>query len=179
STPDPELSPPSPFCAEHQPKPTIDREPKLKAINEPSPHGATEKRIAAEGELQPATTPASRDKAEASEIAKRSSTHCTVAEGELLMDLGIRTVEKDLIDSSAPEFSPERAPVSPSSPERAHASKPSPERDSVPKSGQAHKCPPTRSCLLVCCRDCQSPSASWLLVTLAYWLSSGSSTTCS
>ncbi|KAL0179982.1 hypothetical protein M9458_025424, partial [Cirrhinus mrigala] len=97
STPNPEPSPPSPCCAEQKPKPTDDGEPEPAMTGEPLQQGATELRITAEPELrvtsdqvqEPATTPATREKAVASEIAERSSAHCTMAEGELLMDLGL------------------------------------------------------------------------------------------
>ncbi len=65
-----------------------------------------------------------------SESTERSSTPYTVAEGELIMDLGQCNSEGEraLVPESSPErapvpeFSPERAPVHPSSPERAPVS---------------------------------------------------------
>ncbi len=45
------LSSPSPRSVERMPKPTADGEQELAATDEPSPHGATELRIAAESEL--------------------------------------------------------------------------------------------------------------------------------
>ncbi|KTG45652.1 hypothetical protein cypCar_00000553 [Cyprinus carpio] len=75
STPDPELSQPSPCCAELKPEPTDDREPVPTTTNEPSLQGATELRITAELELlimsvqvrKPATMPATRENAMDSE----------------------------------------------------------------------------------------------------------------
>ncbi|KAL0170475.1 hypothetical protein M9458_035071, partial [Cirrhinus mrigala] len=88
ATLDPEPSPPSPRCAEQHPEPTVDREPELVATDEPLPHGATEQQIATEPELQVtsvqvrvlATTPATRENAMDSEIAKWNSAHCNMAE---------------------------------------------------------------------------------------------------
>ncbi len=48
----------------------------------------------------PATMPATREKAVASEIVERSSDNCTRAEGELLMDLGEWKAEGDLMETS-------------------------------------------------------------------------------
>ncbi len=147
STPDPEPSPPSPSCAEQKPEPTDDGEPEPAATDEPSHLGATELRIAAEPELrvtsdrvrEPATTPAMREKAMASEIAERSSTHCTLAEGELLMDLGEWKAEGYLIYLYA-DLPPLLPPLSealchscpPSSPERALVPTSGPGRPQIP-----------------------------------------------
>ncbi|KAL0159454.1 hypothetical protein M9458_043179, partial [Cirrhinus mrigala] len=67
------------------------------ATDEPLQLGETELMITMRPELRViadqvrelATTPATREKAVASEIMERSSTHCTMAEGELLVDLGL------------------------------------------------------------------------------------------
>ncbi len=107
--------------------------------DKPLPRSATELRIATEPEPhgssdqvgEPATTPATREKAVDSDNAERSSAPCTVAEGELIMDLGLCNSEGER--APVPEFSPERAPVPPASPERASVSTSCSEKDCVPE----------------------------------------------
>ncbi|KAL1278541.1 hypothetical protein QQF64_025214 [Cirrhinus molitorella] len=130
ATPDPEPSPPSPRCVEPQPEPTADGEPEPKATDEPSPRSATELRIASEPEpkesdqvREPATEHATVENASDSESAEWSSAHCTMAEGELIIHLGLLEMEKeDLIDwetelelDPAPLLPPS-SPLVPSSP---------------------------------------------------------------
>ncbi len=105
STPDPEPSPPSPRGAEHQPDPTGDGEPFPAAINEPAQSRATERKIAPEVEpnpsdqvREPATVPTTREPAVDGVSAEWSSAPCTVAEGELILHLGLLDMEGDLID---------------------------------------------------------------------------------
>ncbi len=105
STPDPEPSPPSPRGAEHQPEPTGDGEPFPAAINEPAQSRATERKIAPEVEpnpsdqvREPATVPTTREPAVDGVSAEWSSAPCTVAEGELILHLGLLDMEGDLID---------------------------------------------------------------------------------
>ncbi len=164
STLDPEPSPPSPHCAELKPESTVDGETAV--TDEPSPHGATELRIAAEPELfmtsdqvrEPATTPAKTEKAMDRETAERSSAHCTMGEGELIVDLEPWNSEGEIVDlyadlppllppssepsvssvpkscterASVPEFSSERAPVLELGPERAPVPEFGPERAAV------------------------------------------------
>ncbi|KAI2646234.1 Sulfur carrier protein FdhD [Labeo rohita] len=101
ATPDLAPSSPSPCCVERMLKPTIDGEHKLTNVDEPLVHGATEQQIFVELEQRmtsvqvcdPATTPTTREKAEASAITERSSTHCNIAEGELVVDLGLFEAE--------------------------------------------------------------------------------------
>ncbi|KAI2644088.1 Opioid growth factor receptor [Labeo rohita] len=69
-TPDPESSQPSPRFAEHEPEPTVDGEP------EPSP--------------------ATVDIPDGREGAEDSTAHCTTAEGEQRLDLGLIVLEQDL-----------------------------------------------------------------------------------
>ncbi len=115
-----------------KPEPTDDREHEPTATDEPSPRSATELRIATEPESlgssdqvrEPATTPATREKAMDSESAEKSSAPSTVAEGELIMDLGLCNAKGERAPvlefsperATVPEFIPERAPVPPSSP---------------------------------------------------------------
>ncbi len=138
----------SPCCAE----------PKPAATDEPQ-HGATVLRITVEPELlitsdqvrEPATTPATRERAVESESAERSSAHCAMAEGDLNANLGLLDSEGGVLDVYVdlppllpPSSEPSVTPVSPSSPERdsvpklrqgrAPVSPSSPERDSVPES---------------------------------------------
>ncbi|XP_016102610.1 interleukin-1 receptor accessory protein-like 1-B [Sinocyclocheilus grahami] len=138
STLDPEPNQPSPCCAELKPTPTIDGEPETAATDKPLLHGVKELRIAAEPKLfitsvqvrEPAPTPAMREKAVASE---------TMAEDELLGDLGKWKAEGDLIDWYAdlppllPLSSQRVLPVPEISPERAPVSTSGSERDSVPE----------------------------------------------
>ncbi len=86
-----------PRCAEHKPEPNVDGEPEPKPVttDKPSPRSATELRITTEPEplwssdqvQEPATMPATKEKAVDSESTERSSAPCTVAEGDLIMDL--------------------------------------------------------------------------------------------
>ncbi len=105
STPDPEPSPPSPRGKEHQPEPTDDGEPFPAAICEPALSRATERMIVPEVEpnpsdqvREPATVPITREQAVDGVSAEWSSAPCTAAEGELLIDLGLLDMERDLID---------------------------------------------------------------------------------
>ncbi len=173
STPDPEPSPPSPRGKEHQPEPTDDGEPFPTAICEPALSRATERMISpvepnpSDQVREPATMPTTREQAVDGVSAEWSSAPCTVAEGELIVHLGLLDMEGDLIDWSA-ELEIELPPLlSPSSPLVPASSAP-PERSPVP----ALQCPlpesilqstlqcpllensrpPIRSCLLHCCR---------------------------
>ncbi|KAI2650572.1 Filamentous hemagglutinin [Labeo rohita] len=76
-TPDPESNQPSPRFMEHEPEPTVDGEP------EPSVR-----------EL--ATEPATVDVPDGREGAEDSTAHCTTAEGEQRLDLGLIVLEQDL-----------------------------------------------------------------------------------
>ncbi len=149
STPDPEPSPPSPRGAEHQPEPTDDGEPFPAAICEPARSRATERMIATEVEpnpsdqvREPATMPTTREPAVDGVSAEWSSAPCTVAEGELIVHLGLLDVEGDLIDWSA-ELEIELPPLlSPSSPLVPASSAP-PERSPVPiPRKHSPECPP-------------------------------------
>ncbi len=109
---------------------------------------------------EPATTPATREQAVDSESAERRGAPCTVAEGELNLDLGLLDLEGEAVDvdadlppllphcsepsvtpaspscperDSVPKISPERAPGPEFSPERAPVSLSIPERASVPE----------------------------------------------
>ncbi len=172
STPDPEPSPSSPRCAEPKPEPTDDGEPKPAATDEPSPHGATVLRIAAEQELlmtsdqvqEPATTPATRERAVDSESVERSwgwafwgtgtvecrrvsrlGLVCWLAPsppsfvGALCQSCFPVQPWKRLFPSQKMALAPaqrwERAPVPEFSPERAPVPEFGPERASVPKVG--------------------------------------------
>ncbi len=160
STPDPEPSPPSPRCAEPMPEPTNDGEPEPTATDKPSPHGATVLRITAEPELlimsdqvrEQATTPTMREKAVDSKSVERSSAPCTVAEGELNVDLGLLDFKGEFMDVYAdlppllpPSPEPSVSPVPTSSPERASVPKIGPERASVPEIS-TEKAPVSPSC---------------------------------
>ncbi len=137
ATPDPVPSPPSPHSTERMPEHTADRELEPTTTDEPSPHGATELRIAAEPELlmtsvkvcEPATTPATREKAADGVSVDRSSTPCTVAEGELCMARWLCHTEEER--APVPELNPERAPIP----------------EFRPESPEAHKCPPSHPLL--------------------------------
>ncbi len=116
STSDPVPSPPSPRCAERMPEPTTDLEPEPSVNDEQSLHGATEPRTAEQELLmtsvkvrEPATTSASRERAMDGVSAERSSTPCTVAEGELRMACGLCHSKEER--APFPEFSPRRTPV--------------------------------------------------------------------
>ncbi|KAL0164161.1 hypothetical protein M9458_039914, partial [Cirrhinus mrigala] len=93
----------------HMPEPTVDGEPELAAVDEPSPHGTTEQQITAELELHMTSVqmcePPTRENAEASGIAKRSSAHCNLAEGELVEDLGLLEAEEDSASACQPSSS--------------------------------------------------------------------------
>ncbi|KAI2649219.1 Filamentous hemagglutinin [Labeo rohita] len=131
--PNPVPSLPSPCGAEHQPEPSDDREPEHTMIDEPLLYGATEPRIVMEPELRvpsdlvqkPAATSTMRENTVYSDIMERSSTHCNMAEGEIIMDLGIRKAGEDLIawDADLPPLLPTSehsvTPIPTSSPERA------------------------------------------------------------
>ncbi len=76
-------------------------------------------------EQELATMPATREQAMDSEIAERSSAHCTTAEGELILDLGLCNSEGGFKDLYAalppllpPSSEPSVSPVSLSSPVR-------------------------------------------------------------
>ncbi|KAI2667193.1 Eukaryotic translation elongation factor 2 [Labeo rohita] len=91
--------------ADHEPKPTVDGEPEPSVTDEPSPSGATELRIAQEPEpilseqvQEPATSQATVRITEDRKRAMESPTHCTAAEGELKLDLGLLDLEQDLTD---------------------------------------------------------------------------------
>ncbi|KAL0159339.1 hypothetical protein M9458_043064, partial [Cirrhinus mrigala] len=72
----PAPSPPSPYCMECMPEPTTDGEPEPTVTDKPLPHRATEPQNVCE----PATTPTTREKAVASDIAEGSFAHCNMAE---------------------------------------------------------------------------------------------------
>ncbi len=104
--------------------------------------------------------PATRKRAVDSESTERSSTLCTMTEGELLHHgwgwaplLPLRRSPLSVLSprqaperaaiprsgpgrATGPESNPRGAPISPSSPERAPVSPSSTERDSVPESSQ-------------------------------------------
>ncbi len=143
ATPDPVPSPPSPRCAECEPELTANGEPEHVTTDKPSLRSATELRIATEPEphgssdqvREPATTPATREKATDSVSAERSSAPCTAAEGELSMARQLCHTEDERVP--VPELSPEWAPIPELSPEK------SPVPDFRPESPEAHKFPPS------------------------------------
>ncbi len=155
STPDPEPSPPSPCGKEHQPEPTDDGEPFPAAICEPALSRATERMIVPEVEpnpsdqvREPATVPITREQAVDGVSAEWSSAHCTAAEGELLIDLGLLDMERVLIDWDAaleielpPLLSPS-SPLVPSSPPSSLIPLSSPEGASDSPVPTPRKCPP-------------------------------------
>ncbi|KAI2665042.1 hypothetical protein H4Q32_003383 [Labeo rohita] len=101
-TPDSESSQPSPRFAEHESEPTVDGEPEP-SVTESSPCGATGLRIAQEPEpllsdqvRESATEPATVDVPDGREGAEDSTAHCTTAEGEQRLDLGLIVLEQDL-----------------------------------------------------------------------------------
>ncbi len=155
STPDPEPSPPSPRGKEHQPEPTDDGEPFPAAICEPALSRATERMIVPEVEpnpsdqvREPATVPITREQAVDGVSAEWSSAPCTAAEGELLIDLGLLDMERDLIDWDAaleielpPLLSPS-SPLVPSSPPSFLIPLSSPEGASDSPVPAPRKCPP-------------------------------------
>ncbi len=124
--PDPVPSPPSPYCAEH--KPTAQDCDRAE-----DRHGTRTSQIVKDQVRVPATTPAMREKAADSESAERSSSPCTVADGELIMYLGRCISEGER--APFPESGPEKAPVFTSSSERA------PVPPSSPESPETHQCP--------------------------------------
>ncbi|KAL0199837.1 hypothetical protein M9458_003024, partial [Cirrhinus mrigala] len=111
--------------------------------------GATELRIAAEPELRKTLDqvrePAMKEEAMASVITERRGVHCTLGEGELLVDLGLWEAESlfnvDLYADLPPLLPPSSEPsitlVPKSILERAPVPKGSPE------SPEAHKCLPS------------------------------------
>ncbi len=193
----PEPSPPSPRCEERKPEPTEDGEPVPAAIDEPAQCWATERRIAPKVQpnpfdqvREPAATPIAREKAADAVSAERSSAPCTVAEGELMMDLGRGEADKDLIDweadllpllppsseplvthvpmsspvwAAVPTSCPERAPVPLSSPEGA------PDPEFSPENPEAHKCPPSHPLLPPPPLSSVSPSARPQLTISTVW----------
>ncbi len=120
STPGPEPSPPSPRGMEHQPE-QLSRFPA--AIREMSQSRATEQRIALEVEhnpsdqvREPATVPTTREQAVDGVSTEWSSAPCTVAEGELIILLGLLDLEEDLMDWETDleiELPPLHSPSSP------------------------------------------------------------------
>ncbi len=163
STPDPVPSPPSLRCAERIPEPA--------ATDKPSPHGETEPWITSEPELlmmsvkvrEPATTPTSRERVTDGVSTERSSTPCTVAEGELSMVRGLCHSKGE----RAPlhEFSTRRAPVpapgkcSPDPVPLEHPPVSAPVPEFSPGSPKAQKCPPFQPLLLPPPMSSGSPSA--------------------
>ncbi|KAL0162119.1 hypothetical protein M9458_041515, partial [Cirrhinus mrigala] len=104
---DPEPSLSSPRHAEHEPEPTADGSHATSATQEPSPIGATERAIATELEefasdqvREPATEPATVDVPDGREGAEDSTAHCTTAEGEQRLDLGLNFLEQNLSNFS-------------------------------------------------------------------------------
>ncbi len=94
---EPWTSPPSPHGAEHQPEPTDDGEPFPTVICKPAQSRATEQRITSEVEPNPSdhvrepATVAHHEGSQPWRVWARSggSTACTVAEGELIIHLGL------------------------------------------------------------------------------------------
>ncbi len=155
ATPDPEPSPPSPRGMEHQPEPTDDGEPFPAAICEPARSRATERMIVPEVQpypsdqvREPATVPITREQAVDGVSAEWSSAPCTAAEGELLIDLGLLDMERDLIDWDAaleielPHLLSPSSPLVPSSPPSSLIPLSSPERASDSPVPAPRKCPP-------------------------------------
>ncbi len=155
STPDPEPSPPSPRSAEHQPEPTDDGEPFPAAINEPAQSRATEWKITPEVKPNPSdqvrelvAVPTTREPAVDGVSAEWSSAPCTVAEGELIIHLGLLDMEGDFIDWETelefelpPLLSPS-SPLVPSSPPSSLVPMSSPEGAPEPPVPTPRKCPP-------------------------------------
>ncbi|KAL0159608.1 hypothetical protein M9458_043333, partial [Cirrhinus mrigala] len=138
ATPDTVPSPPSSRCMERMPEPTADGEP------EPDPWIATEPELLVTSAqvCELATMAATREKALASEIAERSSTHCYMAEGELAEDLGLFEAERILhwdICAVLPPLHPPSSELS-----ETAMPKPSTEWAPLPKLSheEAYKCPP-------------------------------------
>ncbi|KAI2645567.1 Filamentous hemagglutinin [Labeo rohita] len=107
ATPDPEPSQSQPRHAEHEPEPTADGSNATSATQEPSPIRATERAIATELEefasdqvREPATEPATMDVPDGCEGAEDSTAHCTTAEGEQRLDLGLIFLEQNLSNFS-------------------------------------------------------------------------------
>ncbi len=172
STPDSELSPPTLCGAEHQPKPTDDGEPFPTAINELAQSWTTERKITPEMEpnpsdqvREPAIVPTTREPAMDGVSMEWSSAPCTMAEGDLIIHLGLLDMEGDLIDWETelefelpPLFSPSSLLV-PSSPPSSLVPLSSPEGASDPPVAAPQRCPPTRSCLLHRCHLAAPPLA--------------------
>ncbi|KAL0154071.1 hypothetical protein M9458_050624, partial [Cirrhinus mrigala] len=104
---DPEPGQPSPQFAEHEPEPTVDREPEPSVTEEPSPKGAKELRITPEPEpvtsnqvREPATMHTREEVTVECKDANEGPAHCTSAEGEQYLDLGLIFLEQDLINFS-------------------------------------------------------------------------------
>ncbi|KAI2650129.1 Opioid growth factor receptor [Labeo rohita] len=107
ATPDPEPSQSPPRHAEHEPELTTDGSNATSATQEPSPIGATERAIATELEefvsdqvREPATEPATVDVPDGREGAEDSTAHCTTAEGEQRLNLGLIFLEQNLSNFS-------------------------------------------------------------------------------
>ncbi len=142
------------------PSPPMTESPSPQRPTSHHPHGATVLRITAEPELlimsdqvrEQATTPTMREKAVDSKSVERSSAPCTVAEGELNVDLGLLDFKGEFMDVYAdlppllpPSLEPSVSPVPTSSPERASVPKIGPERASVPEIS-TEKAPVSPSC---------------------------------
>ncbi|KAI2666535.1 Chromatin-remodeling ATPase INO80 [Labeo rohita] len=177
-TPDPESSQPSPRFTEHEPEPTVDEEPEP-SVTESSPCGATELRIAQEPEpllsnqvREPATEPATVDVPDGHEGAEDSTAHCTTAEGEQCLDLGLIVLEQDLTNffedvyEDMPALPPSKLPDCLDFPPTLPLSSPSiVSAASVPPplspgSPSAHPQPTISA--VGSLQVCQSPSVSWL-----------------
>ncbi|KAL0177314.1 hypothetical protein M9458_026208, partial [Cirrhinus mrigala] len=174
---DPEPSLSSPRHAEHEPEPTADGSHVTSATQEPSPIGATERAIAAELEelasdqvREPATEPATVDVPDGREGAEDSTAHCTTAEGEQRLDLGLNFLEQNLSNFSEdiyedmpvllpPSKLPDCLDFQPTLPLSivSAASVPPP---LSPGSPSAH--PQPTICAVGSPQVCQSPSVSWL-----------------
>ncbi|KAL0161715.1 hypothetical protein M9458_045440, partial [Cirrhinus mrigala] len=177
ATPDPEPSQPPPRHAEHEPEPTTDGSHATSATQEPSPVGATERAIATELEefasdqvREPATEPATVDVPDGREGAEDSTAHCTTAEGEQRLDLGLNFLEQNLSNFSEdvyedmpvllpPSKLPDCLDFPPTRPLSivSAASVPPP---LSPGSPSAH--PQPTICAVGSPQVCQSPSVSWL-----------------
>ncbi|KAI2662215.1 Unconventional myosin-XV [Labeo rohita] len=173
--PEPSLSPPR--HAEHEPEPTADGPRATSATQEPSPIGATEQAIATELEefasdqvREPATEPATVDVPDGHEGAEDSTAHCTTAEGEQRLDLGLNFLELNLNNFSEdvyedmpillpPSKLPDCLDFPPTLPLSivSAASVPPP---LSPGSPSAH--PQPTICAGGSPQVCQSPSVSWL-----------------
>ncbi|KAL0204310.1 hypothetical protein M9458_002328, partial [Cirrhinus mrigala] len=174
---DPEPSLSSPRHAEHEPEPTADGSHATSATQEPSPIGATERAIATELEefasdqvREPATEPATVDVPDGREGAEDSTAHCTTAEGEQRLDLGLNFLEQNLSNFAEdvyedmpvllpPSKLPDCLDFPPTLPLSivSAASVPPP---LSPGSPSAH--PQPTICAVGSPQVCQSPSVSWL-----------------